>query len=521
MVKPLKTLLLLFYIACITTVIMVLSPQEIFLGDEISMKVFTLPNFSQQATEETETDMTEFLQMQAKLDSIAEIKEKQAIRYQDSLDKLNKDNLANANSNKEMYAQKEKEEYIGTVKYPIKYPDSTNYVLDKFFASLQNLSENPELLRIVHYGDSQVEGDRITDYLRNRMQNRFGGCGVGLVPLLERQAFRSTISSDESDNWNKFAVYGNVQSKANRPYGVLASYFRFASPLQKDSTGKGIFKAWVRYKDTGLNGKADKSTKIENFKILYNTRFSELATTIKIENYSKENTDTTLKYKLSIQDNSGELGIFEQVLDTKFKKVQVNFESGAGSELYGMTFDCNTGVAVDNVALRGSSGIEFTKMDREFLKQHIKKLNIKLLILQFGVNVVPSPAKNYDFYEKLVVKQLRFLKSLSPDLCILVVGVSDMAHKQGTAMVSYRNIPLIRDAQRKAAFQTGCAFWDLYQAMGGAGAMRSWVHSKPSLAGKDYTHFNARGAKVVGEMLYEALMKEYEMFKERDARIFP
>jgi lysophospholipase L1-like esterase len=208
-------------------------------------------------------------------------------------------------------------------------------------------------------------------------------------------------------------------------------------------------------------------------------------------------------------------------LDTKFKKVQVNFESGAGSELYGITFDCNTGVAVDNVALRGSSGIEFTKMDKEFLKQHIKKLNIKLLILQFGVNVVPSPAKNYDFYEKLVVKQLRFLKSLSPDLCILVVGVSDMAHKEGTSMVSYRNIPLIRDAQRKAAFQTGCAFWDLYQAMGGAGAMRSWVHSKPSLAGKDYTHFNARGARVVSEMLYEALMKEYENYKEREKGIFP
>lgn len=518
MVKPLKTLLLLFYIACITTVIMVLSPGDIPLGDSISMKVFTLPTLDNQEDTTQETDMTEFLALQAKLDSIAIIKEKQAIIYQDSIDKAN---INNAGLNKEMLAQKEKSEHIGTVKYPIKYPDSTNYVLDNFFGSLQKLSKKPELLRIVHYGDSQVEGDRITDYLRNRLQNRFGGCGVGLVPLLERQAFRNTLSSDESDNWNKFAVYGTDPGKPNRPYGLLASYFRFSSPLHRDSTGKNTFKAWVRYKETGMNGKTDRSTQIQNFKILYNSPLSDLATTIKIEKLNKNDIDTMLKYNLESHTKSGELGVFEQVIDTKFKKLQVSFESSAGSELYGMAFDCNTGVAVDNIALRGSSGVEFTKMDKEFLKQHIKKLNVKLLVLQFGVNVVPSPAKNYDFYERLMIKQLRFLKSLSPDLCILVVGVSDMAHKEGTNMVSYSNIPIIRNAQRNAAFKTGCAFWDLYEAMGGAGAMRSWVHSKPSLAGKDYTHFNARGAKVVGEMLYEALMKEYEKFKERDSNIFP
>ncbi len=503
---------------------MVLSPGEIPFGEHLSMKVFTLPNIDNPIEKEHEVDMTSVLAMQAKLaklDSIDAAKEKQATAYQDSLERAN---ATNAGNNKEMLAQKEKNEKIGTVKYPIKYLDSTNFVLDKFFNSLQQLSDKPELIRIVHYGDSQVEGDRITDYLRNRLQNRFGGCGVGLVPLLERQAFRSTLSSDESDNWNKFAVYGSEPSKSNRPYGLLASYYRFASPIGKDSTissNPKMFNAWVRYRETNLNGKSDRSTTIQNFKILYNSPYSELSTTIKIEKSTKNDTDTVFKYKLEQQNKAGELEVFEQTIDTKFKKLNVNFESLAGSELYGMTFDCNAGVAVDNIALRGSAGIEFTKMNKEFLKQHFKKLNVKLLILQFGVNVVPSPASNYGFYEKLMIKQLRFLKSLNPELCILIVGVSDMAHKKGTSMVSYSNIPKIRDAQKNAAFKTGCAFWDLYEAMGGEGAMQSWVHSRPSLAGKDYTHFNARGARVVSEMLYEALMKEYERFKERDANIFP
>lgn len=516
--KPFKTLLLLFYVGCLTTVIMVLSPGEIPLGEDLAIKVFTLPEFDMKQDTVQEVDMREVLAMQAKLDAMAALKEKQAIAYEDSLERVN---AANATAQKEMLAQKERQENIGQVKYPIQYPDSTNYVLDKFFTSLQKLSSKPQLIRVVHYGDSQVEGDRITDYLRNRLQNRFGGCGVGLVPLLERQAFRNTISSDESNTWNKYAVYGTDPGKPNRPYGLLASYFRFASPLSKDSTGSKKYTGWVRYKDTGLNGKTDRSTQIQNFKILYNSPLSELEVTAKFEGLGKNDVDTTLKYRLEQQEKTGELAVFEQVLDTKFKKLNVTFESAAGSELYGMSFDCNTGIAVDNVALRGSAGVEFTKMDKAFLQQHIKKMNIKLLVLQFGVNVVPSPAPNYDFYERLMVRQLRFLKSLSPDLCILVVGVSDMAHKVETQMVSYHNIPKIRNAQRNAAFKTGCAFWDLYEAMGGAGAMRSWVHSKPALAGKDYTHFNARGARVVGEMLYEALMKEYELFKDRDSYLLP
>ncbi len=500
---------------------MVLSPVEIPLGEQLAIKVFELPTFDSTAKEKELNNMAEYLKKAAELDSIGKAQEKRLAAIEDSLSRLNAEALAQATANKEMQTQKERQEKIGEIKQAIEYPDSTNYVLDPFFKSLQDLSKNPNLIRVVHYGDSQVEGDRITEYLRSRLQSRFGGCGVGIVPMVEKQAFRNTLASDESDNWNKFAVYGVNASKAGRPYGLLGAYYRFAAPLEKDSTSDAHYKAWLRLKDAGNGGKTDRSTQIENFKILYNSSKSELATTIKIESQGKNSKDTTFKYKLEQQEAKGELAVFEQVIESKFKKMHIAFDSESGSEIYGMALDCNTGIAIDNVALRGSAGIEFTKMNKDFLRQHIKQLNVKLLILQFGVNVVPSPAKDYGFYERLLTKQLRFLKSLAPDLCILVVGVSDMAHKSGTQYVSYSNIPKIREAQRKAAFKTGCAFWDLYEAMGGEGAMRSWVQSKPSLAGKDYTHFNARGARVVGEMLYEALMKSYDEYKLREGSVLP
>ena len=37
--------------------------------------------------------------------------------------------------------------------------------------------------QIVHYGDSQIEGDRITGYVRNRLQLAFEGGGPGFFPI--------------------------------------------------------------------------------------------------------------------------------------------------------------------------------------------------------------------------------------------------------------------------------------------------------------------------------------------------
>ena len=84
-----------------------------------------------------------------------------------------------------------------------------------------------------------------------------------------------------------------------------------------------------------------------------------------------------------------------------------------------------------------------------------------------------------------------------------------MSKKSGTSYESYPNIEPIRQAQKNAAFRAGCAFWDLYAGMGGKNSMISWVHNDPPLAADDYTHFSARGARIVGKMLYDALMEAY------------
>jgi len=68
-------------------------------------------------------------------------------------------------------------------------------------------------------------------------------------------------------------------------------------------------------------------------------------------------------------------------------------------------------------------------------------------------------------------------------------------------------------AQEKYARNTGSAFIDLFQMMGGEGSMAKWASETPPLARPDYTHFNTEGAKKIGNLIFEKLDQEYENFK--------
>jgi len=56
-------------------------------------------------------------------------------------------------------------------------PSDDPAFFDPIFEALEDAGRNP--VRIIHYGDSQIEEDRITSAIRNALQERFGGDGQG------------------------------------------------------------------------------------------------------------------------------------------------------------------------------------------------------------------------------------------------------------------------------------------------------------------------------------------------------
>lgn len=62
-----------------------------------------------------------------------------------------------------------------------------------FYEKLANAQKNDQLVRVLHYGDSQIEADRISGTLRENLQRKFGGSGVGLIPITEVTDSRTNV----------------------------------------------------------------------------------------------------------------------------------------------------------------------------------------------------------------------------------------------------------------------------------------------------------------------------------------
>lgn len=387
----------------------------------------------------------------------------------------------------------------------LQFPKNNKKLLYSAFRSFENAASASKPVRILHYGDSQIEGDRITSFLRNKLQNKFGGMGPGLMPVEQVYDFSFSILQENSNNWYRYTLYGSRDTTlTHNRYGALASFCRF-SPYGSDTLTdvNNPFEAWVSFAPSSYSYPNTK-----NFR-LCRVFYSHNKEPFMAEIYQKE-----VLSDADIYPTSESLQTIRWVFDEPENSIRIVFRGVNSPDIYGIALDDLSGIAVDNIPMRGNSGLVFTKMDKNLLLQHFKALNVKMIILQFGGNVAPHITTDYTYYEKLFAAQIKRIHQILPDAAVIVIGVADMSIKKRNRYVSYPNIEKIRDALKKASLESGAAYWDLYEAMGGKNSMPSWVFANPPLASSDFVHFNPKGAKIIANMFYNALMFEYNRYKK-------
>ncbi len=387
--------------------------------------------------------------------------------------------------------------------HSIEYPLGDSTLLYPFYRKMRAAKRPGQSLRIMHYGDSQIEGDRITSLIRYKLQSQFGGSGIGMQPPVQLYGYQLSLIHTASDNWNRYTAFGKLDSTlSHNRYGMLGSFARFTPyPDEMDDAGDQEHEAWISIEQSK---RAYHLTRIfKNCRLYYGNAsqpvFYELYSNGEL--YDADFLEVTEQFKVK-----------NWTFDETPEQLEFRFKSSCSPDFYGIAMDGDRGLAVDNVAMRGSAGLFFTRLDGEMLKEMYDDLQVKLLILQFGGNVVPYISDNYVYYERWFYRELSKLKSLMPDLPIIVIGVADMSVKEKDIFTTYPNLEHIRDALKSAAFKAGCPFWDMYSAMGGKNSMPSWVFAQPSLASSDFVHFNERGARVLAEMFYNAFMHDYNAY---------
>jgi len=382
----------------------------------------------------------------------------------------------------------------------IEFPKAKENLLNPFFKGASSLSKSRKILRILHYGDSQIETDRITGYIRNRMQKRFGGSGCGLVPAVPLYNGKMSIKQDYSEDWRRFTGFTNRDpSIDHKRYGAL---FGFSSIRSQDQDSSSY--EWLEFQPSPLSYAT--SRYFNNISLIMGkTNSSPLNLRLFINDsiYDEINVEESFKYNR-----------LNWKLSDSPKKIKFEISPNQSLAVYGVSLDNDWGIAVDNVPLRGSSGLVFSKTDTIFLKQMYQDMNVGLIILQFGGNAVPY-MKNVSQYENFFQRELKVLKRLVPDVPVIVVGPSDMSIRENGSYITHPNLEKIRDAIRSATLRSGYAFWDMYEAMGGRNSMPSWVFAEPALAISDFVHFNTRGPRIIGEMIYNSIIFEYNIWKEK------
>ncbi|WP_163709094.1 GDSL-type esterase/lipase family protein [Mangrovibacterium lignilyticum] len=349
---------------------------------------------------------------------------------------------------------------------------------------LHSLPGTKQQVRIFYYGDSQIEGDHITSALRKSFQARYGGKGPGLIAPDQYYNPPHQLIMTLSDNWQNLTI--KEMRGENR-----SIVFRNALTVSGDEP------AWFRINRLRfLDPQADYN-QLRFFLYCSDNSRVELSNSAQPVFQTQIDTiDQVQEFKMSFNETPDDL--------------KLSFSTNDSLWVTGLSLESETGVFVDNIALRGLSYPPFSSSDRASLKQMSDKLQPSLFILHFGVNVVPYFSENYKAFRYQLNRQINLIRQLRPDASILIIGVSDMAHRVEGEFVSYENINQIKQIQLELAMKNGCAFWDLENYMGGPGSMIRWVNTEPPLGRKDYIHFSAAGAEQVGRELARILINEIE-----------
>lgn len=480
--KPIKTFLFTIAVFVLLAGTMLITPAE---GIKVGDFNFHMPTFNEMFSVEKEdyADVSEIIEKQFDIDSLAEF------GFTDSAEIIDTAS----------YAQ-----LVESI-HKIEMNEAGRENLAQFFQKLKS----GQVTRIMHYGDSQLEGDRITANFRNKLQSKYGGTGLGLRPAVQPYDFVFSAVQTNSANWTRYPIYGNVDTLVqHQRYGVMGAFSRFA-PLTFDSIPfqeSELYEAELSISKSNIS--FHRTRQYKRMRLFYGNAKSPVT----LQLFVNEQMVFTDILKPDVDYDVVNCDLPDTTSNVTFK-----FSGYDSPDIYGIELADNSGVIVDNIALRGSSGTIFTQSDFQHSTKMYKDLNPGLFILQFGGNVMPyiKDQKAIDSYGRWFASQIKRLKQSCPNAAVIVIGPSDMSTKDKDKYVTYEFLPAVVEALKQASLSTGSGYWDMYQAMGGHNSMPGWVNAKPELAAPDYVHFTPRGSTLISNMFYNAFMLEYNNYLKK------
>ncbi len=497
MMSPLKVLLSIISLFVVLAIVAVVYPDGGIKVANVTLRYPKLTDiFEKNAPKDSTADSAAVDPEEAIREMMEATKRKEFAAYSDSL--------------------KYYEDFFKDGKTRFDLPNDDPTWFDRFFLHLQLAALDSNVVHIVHYGDSQLEEDRISATIREDLQQEFGGAGPGMMPPI------LTIPSQTTSHWNegelkRYILFGPKEEEADHNrYGPLAQFADLEGSavigIKKREDRKNTFPHVGGYSTVKvLAGKRGAL----RLRLVYQRTYTDTVG-VNEDSTFKLKTRTAFETAASPEvERLTKLNVYTWKLPDTTSNAKIYLDGTA--EIYAISADGAYGVAVDNVAMRGSSGTVFHRIDSELLAESYKAMNARLIIMEYGGNLVPGTnSSNVDWTKKLITKQILAIQKANPDADILFIGPADMAKQVDGEWKTYPGLALTVKTLREMALENGAAYWDMHRVMGGNGSMIKWANREPALGFTDHIHFTRRGAAYMGDLFCSALRMHYDYFKFRD-----
>ena len=380
---------------------------------------------------------------------------------------------------------------IKTIKY-LHYSDAGDGSLENFFNRLSRANKNGkirDLIRIWYYGDSQIEGDRITREIRKLLQNEFGGYGFGYVPLSNPATYMH-LELGKQDDFQKLSCFQH--RRKHQDFGISGLAF---TPKNKYTNGDWLemnlnILKWLPYRSLELSMAMDSTAVVE----------------WKHANDSMWMAASTKRWNHLVR-------IFS-IGDTTLRgKIQIRLK-GVNPVVYGLNFQGSSqGIVIDNYGIRGHSGDGLQSISSDLLREEAKADKLGLVVFHYGNNMIPyikNDEKTKNWVQGIFRGLFSKYKRACPTSSFLVVGPGSMGKKEGDESLEYESCSILNGWMQEIAEEQGFAYFDFYRFMVDAGGILSW--REKGLASLD-GHLSVGGQKPLAKALTTSVLNAYKAFE--------
>ena len=219
-----------------------------------------------------------------------------------------------------------------------------------------------------------------------------------------------------------------------------------------------------------------------------------------------EYNDTLATYTFTLPDYTDSVCLFFDSIAGEFTLTGVLLENDL------------PGISVHGVGVNGASVPSYLRCDD--FERDLDLIKPDLIIFGIGINDAAEKDFEKETFKQNYAELIDIMQRVNPDCALLFVTNNDSFKrkrvKKKRVYEVNRNALVVQEAFMEMAEDYGGVVWDQFDVMGGLKSMQAW--EKAGLAQKDKIHFTREGYKLMGDLLYNALIDSYIQHTKRIAK---